>query len=55
MDKKITKIFDEYSDSFHNFGEKAEEKIRDVEELLGIRFDKEYREYIMKYGDGGRL
>ena len=54
MDKRIEKMIEEYRESDGIFGYPAsEEEIRRAEEMLGVKFPEEYREYIQRYGIGG--
>jgi hypothetical protein len=53
MDNTIIEMIEEYMEDKDFFGPADEEKIEKAENTLGIKFPKEYREFIQMYGSGG--
>ena len=53
MNKIITKMIEEYIEDKDFLGNVSEEKIKKAENTLGVKFPKEYREFVQSYGSGG--
>lgn len=51
--EEIERIMEMYSDDVFVSGHIEEKYINEVEEEIGLKFHKEYREYVGKFGSGG--
>lgn len=50
--KKAVEIMNKNKDKCHFIGERSDELIRKAEEVLGLKFSKIYKEFLITYGAG---
>ncbi|MDR3000945.1 MAG: SMI1/KNR4 family protein [Fibromonadaceae bacterium] len=53
MSEIIAKMVKEYEEDALIWGEVTEDAIENAENALGVKFPKEYREFVKAYGSGG--
>lgn len=53
MNNEILQMINEYDEESDFFGEVSEDAITEAENMLGVNFPTQYKEYVKKYGSGG--
>ena len=53
MNETIIRMIKEYEDESFFWGEVTEEAIENAENALGVKFPKEFRDFVKAYGSGG--